>query len=222
MGFPLVIGFFTPEYECEIEGFCASLEKQRMEYEVVPVRSLGSWRKNVGYKPRFITEQLIQRKRAVLFIDVDAFVEGPCDLLRDIENDYDFAGRFTRQPKAHNRPGDTKPNKNRTLKTVTTGTLWFNTTKPAMELLRAWTINEMGQYLLGQLVLSETWHHEKPEGLRTLKLPDAYCWQEGKEGKPEIRHTRGAKRHRTEAGHFDQFSRSTESMRVRTGMRYRA
>ncbi len=222
MTFPLVVSFYTPEYECEIEGFCGSLEKWGMEYELTPIENLGSWRKNVGYKPKFLTEQLIKHNRAILFIDVDAFIEGPCEMLNDIEDKYDFAGRFTRQPNKFNRPGDSKPNKNRKLKTITSGTLWFNTTDASMKFLKQWTLNEKGQYLLGQLVLAETWHHDRPGELRTLELPSEYCWWQGvKHLDPiQIRHTRGAQRHRGAAGGFGDFERQTDSMRRRIGIRW--
>lgn len=223
MSFPLVVSYYTPEYECEIEGFCASLEKWGMEYELKPIENLGSWRKNVGYKPKFITEQLVKHNRPILFIDVDAFVEGPCEVLVDIEDHYDFAARFALQPNVKNRPGDINPNKHRRLKTSMTGTLWFNTTESSMQLLRQWTVNEKGQYLLGQLVLAETWHHERPGLLRTLQLPDEYCWWKGVQhnGPIQIRHTRGAKRHRTEAGKFEEFQRDTDAFRRRIGMRWK-
>jgi len=222
--FPLVVSFYTPEYECEIGTFCESLERFGMEYELTPIKNLGNWRRNVGYKPKFLIEQLIKHNQPVLFVDVDAFVEGPCEILNNIEDEYDFAGRFTLQPKKFNRPGDIRPTNNRKLKTITSGTLWFNNTELSMAFLRQWMRNERGQYLLGQLVLAETWHHDRPEELRTFRLPIEYCWQVGHpthEGYPvQIRHTRGAQRHRTAAGKYDDFARASESMRVRSGMRW--
>ena len=232
MGFPLVISFYTPEYECEVAGFIASLERFNMEHYVKPIKNRGSWRKNVGYKPRFILEQLQGQRQPVLFCDVDAVIEGPCPLLRDIEDQHDFAGRFIRQQPTMG-PGGTskKPLRLRgrrrsrgrhPLETITSGTIWFNSTPAAMDLLQAWIRNEKGQYLLGQIVLAETWHHDQPEGLRTLRLPTSYCWHTGVkfEGPSQIRHTRGAKRHRGEAGGFQSFQKQTEGKRRRTGIRW--
>lgn len=221
MGFPLVVSFYTPEYESELPTFIESLKKWEMEHELTPIKNRGGWRANVGYKPEFLIKELKRHGRPVLFIDVDAIVEGPCDLLRDIEEDYDFAGRFTLQPKPYNRPGATQPYRgNRHFKTITSGTLWFNATDVALKFLNLWKKNECGQYLLGQLVLAETWHHDRPEELRTLRLPNPYCWQKGIEGEPEIRHTRGAQRHRGDAGGYDSFAWGTDGMRRRTGMRF--
>lgn len=236
MGFPLIIGFYTPEYECEVAEFVTSLARFGMEHDLVPIESLGSWRKNVGYKPTFILKQLKKHKRPVLFNDVDAIVEGPCGRLRDIEGEYDFAGRFIKQrplcrpggtanePKVSGRCRRERGGKTpkRVLKTITSGTIFFNYTDLAMEFLRAWQRNEKGQYLLGQLVLAETWHHDAPEGLRTLRLPDSYCWHSGVvfSGPSQIKHTRGATRHRGEAGGFTDFERQTDSMRRRSGIRW--
>lgn len=236
MGFPLVISFYTPEYECEVPEFVASLARFNMGHELVPIESLGSWRKNVGHKPTFILQQLKKHKRPVLFCDVDAFVEGPCDRLRDIEDEFDFGGRFIKQrplQRPGGEPGEpvvTQRRKRqsagktpkRVLKTITSGTLFFNCTDLARQFLGAWQRNEKGQYLLGQLVLAETWHHDRPEGLRTLRLPDSYCWHPGVlfDGPSQIRHTRGATRHRGEAGGFSDFERLTDSMRRRTGIRW--
>lgn len=238
MGFPLIIGYYTPEYECEVSGFTQSLMDFGMEFELTPIKNRGSWRKNVGYKPWFIHDKLQEHQRAVLFNDVDAIVQGPCDLLRDIEDEYDFAGRFITQ-RPLQRPGASvdEPLKShtgrrrraqgkvarRTLKTITSGTIWFNYTDAARQFLKAWQQNEKGQYLLGQLVLAETWHHDRPAELRTLRLPDSYCWHPGVifDGPSQIKHTRGAKRHRGEAGGFDDFARETDAYRRRTGRRWR-
>lgn len=236
MGFPLVISFYSSEYACEVPGFIESLDRFGMKHEIVAIKSLGSWRANVGYKPIFILDQLKNHQRPVLFIDVDAIIEGPCDRLRNIEGRYDFAARFIKQ-RPLCRPGgvagepmsaqnlkhreDGKTPK-RLLKTTTSGTTWWNYTEAAIQLLEAWQRNERGQYLLGQLVLAETWHHDQPEDLRTLRLPDSYCWHPGVnfEGPSQIKHTRGAKRHRDEAGGFEAFQRSTESVRRKTGVRW--
>ena len=73
------------------------------------------------------------------------------------------------------------------------GSMFWNNTPLALEFARRWKRREKGQYMIGQVVLGETWHFNRPDGLRTVRLPETYCKiakfeYKQDEGPDQIRH----------------------------------
>ena len=70
---PLVVSFFTKNtpYEQEAIEFMASCEKHGIEYEVEGLESQGVWDRNCAMKPAFILRKLHEKRRALLWVDID-------------------------------------------------------------------------------------------------------------------------------------------------------
>ena len=207
---PIVISMFTPEYEPEVAPFVEAVRAQGLKEIVYEVPSLGTWRDNVGQKPYVIRRALQRVGAPIVFIDIDGRVRGVLPILHKLVADWDFAARFILN-KARYRPGGKRKRPPRALPTILSGTLWFNYTPAALKFLELWEGRECGQYLLGQIVLSEVWHNNRPAGLRTYSLPADYCRFGHCEG-AQITHDRGAKRYRGTAGGFTQLGSSMERM----------
>ncbi len=70
---PLVISFFTKNtpYEQEAEKFITACKNYGIEHEVEGIESKGAWDRNCAMKPRFIINKLKEKKRSVLWVDID-------------------------------------------------------------------------------------------------------------------------------------------------------
>jgi len=71
---PLVVSFFTKDtpYEQEAIEFIASCKNFGIEHEVEGLESRGAWDRNCALKPRFILKKLKEKKRSLLWVDIDA------------------------------------------------------------------------------------------------------------------------------------------------------
>lgn len=80
-GNPLVVSFFTKNtpYEKEAEEFIASCKTFGIEHEVEALESRGSWDLNCALKPRFLLQKLKEKKRPLLWVDIDGrFLQPLC------------------------------------------------------------------------------------------------------------------------------------------------
>ncbi|MBS3921528.1 MAG: hypothetical protein KGZ37_00060 [Nitrosarchaeum sp.] len=123
---PLVISFYTKHtpYEKEAVEFIASCERYGVDYEVEAIDSLGAWDRNCAFKPTFILKKLQEKKRAILWVDIDGRFVAPFHGI-DLE-DCDLALRVN----AHLPEGDDSR--------FYTGTIYCNYTKTTIRLLEAW------------------------------------------------------------------------------------
>jgi hypothetical protein len=195
----ILLSYSTPEYSSEVASFTASALEHHDQIVVRDEPSLGSWRQNVGMKPRLIIETLAKYHEPVLFVDIDARFQSPWDLR--LESDYDFAAWFI--PTAKMRPADRPGGPGSGNDGIASGTMWWNASDLAMEMLDIWREREKGQGAYGQKVLGEAWHDLRPVGLRTKRLPQRYCkvfdrqWDAGEEGPPVILHMQASRRLRS-------------------------
>lgn len=74
-----VIAYYTEgtAYKQEADRLKASLEDVGLDYEITPVKNLGSWQLNTRYKATFIREQIEKNLNGepLLYLDVDAVVK---------------------------------------------------------------------------------------------------------------------------------------------------
>lgn len=76
----LYVGYYTEKtpYEAEAKKLTASLDKFDLEYEIVAVKSRGSWQKNTQMKAEVIRDFIFRfPNRPFVYLDVDAVVEKP-------------------------------------------------------------------------------------------------------------------------------------------------
>jgi hypothetical protein len=105
-------------YEAEASRLRESMELLNMPHQVRVIESLGTWQKNCLYKAVFIREMLEKYKKPVLYVDADAVFHKIPVLIETLEAD--FAVHYFRNAQ------------------LASGTLFFNYTAPALNLLDAW------------------------------------------------------------------------------------
>ena len=73
-----VIAYYTEntDYKKEADRLEASLINIGIDYEITPVKNLGSWQLNTRYKATFLKEQIIKHLggEPLLYVDVDAVI----------------------------------------------------------------------------------------------------------------------------------------------------
>jgi hypothetical protein len=166
---PLVISFFTKNtpYEQEAIEFMASCEKQGIEYEVEGLESQGVWDRNCAMKPAFILRKLHEKKRALLWVDIDGrFKRGfpPYDWekadLSVLVNEKDVPGKCNR---------------------LCSGTIYCSYTPQTIALCKTW-ITLCNKYLSQDNRLVEVWDQDilqealfnHPE-VQFVPLPLKFC-----------------------------------------------
>jgi len=113
----LYINCHTNNYAPHAEKLIQSLEKFGLEYEVDEFESRGSWEANCQYKAEFIYEKWLKHGR-VVWLDADCQVKRQPGLFDSIRSDIAF----------HLFRG----------KELLSGTLFFNDTIGAEQVLKAW------------------------------------------------------------------------------------
>ena len=71
----IVVAYYTLDtiYEEKVQVLIDSLEKFKIPYYIKPIKNLGSWYKNTGYKPTFLKEMLKKfPDDNIVYIDADA------------------------------------------------------------------------------------------------------------------------------------------------------
>lgn len=200
----MIVTFATPEYAGELEAFRAAAAIYGFDPYCCLANSQGSWRKNVGMKPRLFLSWLDQGLGPYLFVDVDGRVLSDLAWLELMTPQYDFGCWFIpwdQMTPAH-RPGGAETKNDG----LASGTVWVNNTWSCRDFLQRWIKREKGQHRYGQIVLGETWHFDRPDNLRTLRMPHRFCkvfdhdWKKGEKGPVEIEHMQASRRLRKKVG----------------------
>ena len=187
---PLVIAYFTADtpYEGEAEVLKLSLESVGYSYEVCGIKNLGNWQKNTQVKSIFVRHMLEKHSnRRLLYLDVDAIMIKPPEILDDLKADIaavHYAGRSE----------------------LLSGTLFLGNTRQCKRVVQKWIhLNE--EYPERLPNGTEAWDQrtlamaiKRIKGVNFVELPQEYTWiteltQKYNPGlDPVIMHTRGAKR----------------------------
>jgi hypothetical protein len=73
----IFVAYYTVNtgYEAKAKNLTASLDKLKLPYDAVGVRTLGSWQANTQYKPYFVLQMLIKHfPKDIVYLDADAVV----------------------------------------------------------------------------------------------------------------------------------------------------
>ena len=161
---PIIVAHYTVHtgYQDEVQNLIRSLMSLGLEFDVVPIKSLGSWRANSNYSVQLIEDMLEKYPgRAVLKTDADAVFRRVPDLFTKDDFDYDFACVWH----------SFRYKKNELLG----GTLYFANTEPAKELIRLWKTKCIAAPRARNPELLDKAVKEMGNRLRVRNLPPRYC-----------------------------------------------
>lgn len=163
--YPLVVSFYTRDtpYEAEAARLRASCDALGLPHRIVPVDPTGSWERNCALKASIIHDAWRTAGSPVLWVDADAVVQRPPDLL-------------THLPSIPTHPADFAVFLHAGWRTLS-GTLWFNQTDRSAGLLDRWRHACAARPgVWDQLLLDLAWEDTTLEtDLATAWLPARYC-----------------------------------------------
>lgn len=122
--YPTVISFYTKtwQYQKHAERLKRECDRLGLASAIEERRDSGSWLANTRLKPEFILQKLVELKKPVLWLDVDASIRSlPLEL--SLPMDCDFMG-------VHQRIGPRR--------TWHVGTMVFNYSTESISLLERW------------------------------------------------------------------------------------
>ena len=157
----IVVSFYTNEaYRAHAERLKVSLDRLGIRHDIVELPDRGGSRANILQKPAFLRDRLrAHRPEPILWIDADALVSRPLDLLS--ENGHDV-GVYSR----------------RYIGDVWAGTVYFAQTTTASRIVDRWVERcERRPDLLDQVNLRFAIWLDNPAA-KILHLPPEYCWVE--------------------------------------------
>ncbi len=163
--YPLIVSFYTRNtpYEAEAARLRASCEALNLPHHIVPVDPTGSWERNCALKASIIHDAWRTAQAPVLWVDADATVNRPPNLL-------------THLAALTPHPADFALFLYDAWRTLS-GTLWFSHTDHAGELLDRWQHACTARPgVWDQLLLDLAWEETTlATRLATAWLPARYC-----------------------------------------------
>jgi hypothetical protein len=116
---PIFVSFFTENYREEADGLIGTLKQFNLEYEIRHIEDRGSWVENCAQKPRFISDTMLWHPdRPVVWVDADARIRREPKLFDELDCDVAFHLRHEVE--------------------LLSGTLYFGTSKRALQLVEDW------------------------------------------------------------------------------------
>jgi len=86
----MVVGYYTVNtpYEEEAQNLLQSLNRLKVNHDIIGVKTLGNWQANTRFKAGFMLDMLIKwPKHRLLYVDVDAVVHKSPDLFKNYSCD---------------------------------------------------------------------------------------------------------------------------------------
>jgi len=126
----VVVAYYTKNtfYEDIIKVLENSLISLSIPYDIVGVENLGSWDKNTHYKPTFILSMLEKyNPKSVVYVDADAVFNKYPELFEKLDCDI-----------AIHCLDISKYQKNRKIKELLSGTIFFKNSPKAINILTRW------------------------------------------------------------------------------------
>ena len=124
----MIIAYYTKSYRAFAKRLVASLKRFGLDYCVEQVNDLGSWERNVLYKPEFILKKF-DEFGPVLYVDVDAVFERYPALLDEL--DCEVAVH-----QLNHRPSRLQREKPPPSRTILSGTVFFG--KGGRKVIKRW------------------------------------------------------------------------------------
>jgi hypothetical protein len=173
-----VITFYTPEYVEEATQWRRTCNEFLQQYPFKSYERLnkGSWVHNCTMKAEVVLQALDELKCGVVWTDADARFKAIPTLFEQLDN-YDFGcywipNVWNKRNNLHLKPwGDDRGNE-----ALAGGTMYFNNTEIARELIREWKKeSEANPTRWEQQSLQKVWDRFDKQGLRTFNFPQSYC-----------------------------------------------
>lgn len=123
-----IISYFTESYRIFADRLMFSLMGLDLDYCIERVQDLGSWEKNVLYKPTFILKKF-DEFGSVLYVDADAVFERYPSLLNELDCDvavHQLDHRPSSRPRKRPLPSQT----------ILSGTVFFG--KGGKDIIKRW------------------------------------------------------------------------------------
>lgn len=155
---PIIVSYYTVStpYEAMAGRLLDSCERHGLEHYIMALPSLGSWEANNAAKASVCQIAWQQLGQPILWVDADAIMHRPPELLRGATADFGvhkWKGRY-----------------------FAGGTLFFNQTSMAERLLDGWVTRCADVSLLDQVHLELEWNAlVQGHPIETVWLPRAYC-----------------------------------------------
>jgi len=165
MTMPLIVSHYTVDtpYEEEVKNLVESCRKWKLELDLTPIKSLGTWRKNSNFCSRVIQDALYRfPDRDILRVDADAVFERYPILFEDPKFIADIAAHVHDFPWHRNE--------------LLGGTIFFRNTPIVQKFVVDWA----------ELCMEKKWRKRNPDLLQELInskkydlkfgcLPAQYC-----------------------------------------------
>ena len=149
-----VLSFYTrgtryEDYAMSLEEDCCNWD---IECVLVPIDNTGSWVSNCAMKPRVILDAMLEQpEKRWLYLDADAGIVDNPALIDEITEDFGAYWLGTE---------------------LLSGTLFFNNTQPALDLVKAWVVEQYKHpYMWDQICLAKLLDLR----LSSRVLPASYC-----------------------------------------------
>ena len=176
-----VITFYTPEYKEEAVAWRRSCHSFLQEntttqypFKSYEMPSKNSWVHNCTMKAQVTLSAIHELKCGVVWTDADARFVGHPKLFDQFEN-YDFGCYWIPNVWNQERNKHLKP-WTRGNEALAGGTLFFNNTQIAIDLIHAWQKqSEANPKVWEQQSLQKVWEEFDNKGLRTFNFPQSYC-----------------------------------------------
>lgn len=159
MGF-IVVAFYTENtmYEQEVQHLISSLNKFKLEMDIVAIPTQGSWQENTQFKAYFIKQMLIKHfPKSVLYLDADARVQQYPALFDAVDFDVGVAYRENVE--------------------LLSSTMFFSNNGKVFELIERWIRGCISNPTVWDQQVFQYLLHEKSQDLRLKirRLPPTYC-----------------------------------------------
>ena len=202
-----VVTFYTPEYAEEATQWRRSCGQyllpegyQHFPYKSYERKNKGSWVHNCTMKAEVILDALNEGNGGVVWTDADARFKAFPKLFNELEN-YDFGCYWIPNVWNQTRNAQLRPwGADRGNEALAGGTLFFNNTQIAKDLINDWRIeSEENPTRWEQQSLQKIWDKYDRKGLKTFNFPQGYCkvfdapWFEP-ENEIVIEHTQASRR----------------------------
>jgi len=166
----IIISYYTkntPYKKVLEENLLSSLKHfKTIPYEIEEIENKGSWQLNTHFKAEFLKEKLIQHKKPIVFLDVDAQIKKYPYLFDKLEN-YDIGLHFLDWSKHwKNEPSNRKD--------ALSGTLFLNYNKKVFQFLDLWIEKNKTNIQWEQKNMQEVLTNFKNE-LKIYELPYSYA-----------------------------------------------
>lgn len=161
---PMIVAHYTlnTEYEIEVQNLIRSLMQLGLEFDIEPIKNLGSWRANSNYSV-WLIEKMLEKYpgQSILKTDADAVFRQRPELFTCNDFDADFACCWFQWP--HRK------------KELLGGTLYFANTDGTKLLIQEWKKRCIASPRSRNPDLLDDVVRKMKDNIKVAELPPQYC-----------------------------------------------